>query len=308
MATGGNFLYRELEQSLNVVLEPRYRSLKYENGSICPVVPDLDVGAAAVVAEIFNEVAAVLGDGAIDIPIVDVSSDEDRYKTFRIGAALSFTHDQERAQTKSRKSVMARKQRAVSRAIAEQHNRVGAYGHAALGVTGFLNNANVTVDNSSFNFFTATDNDTIVDFFVDRIRDVYTGSNAVEEVNEVVVPPEIHYELIGRRMANTGDTLLGYLRKALSEEGMTLNFVKDPDSSHARLSAAGVGNTNKHRITFCAKDDAVVSRHIEITKLLPEDWMEVRNGRKIYPYASYTTPVIVHYPGAMRYVDVPIAA
>jgi len=273
------------------------------------VNPDLEVGAAEVVAEIFNQVgeAAVLGDGAIDIPIVDVSSDEDRYKTFRIGAALSFTHDQERAQTKSRKSIMARKQRAVSRAIAEQHNRVGAYGHAALGVTGFLNNANVTPENSSFNFFTTTNNDLIVDFFVDRIRDVYLSSNSVEEVSEVVLPPEIHFELTGRRVDGTSTTLLQYIRQALSDEGMSLNMVKDPDSSHSRLSAAGVGTANKHRITFCAKDEAVVSRHIEITKLLPEDWMEVRNGRKIYPYASYTTPVIVHYPGAMRYVDVPIS-
>ena len=308
MATGGNYLFRELEQSLNQVLEPRYRNLKHENGTISPVIPDLEVGAAEVVAEIFNEVgeAAVLGDGAIDIPIVDVSSDEDRYKIFRIGAALSFTHDQERAQVKSRKSVMARKQRAVSRAIAEQHNRVGAYGHAGLGVTGFLNNPNVTAENASFNFFTATDNDTIVSFFVDRIRDVYNSSNAVEEVNEVVIPPEIHYELIGRRMDSTGDTLLGYIKKALSEEGMALSMVKDPDHSRSRMPST-VGTANKHRITFCAKDEAVVSRHIEITKLLPEDWMEVRNGRKIYPYASYTTPVIVHYPGAMRYVDVPIS-
>lgn len=309
MATGGNFLFRELEQSLNTVLEPRYRLLKHQNGSICPVIPDLEVGVAEVVAEIFREVgeAAILGDGAIDIPVVDVSSDEDRYKTFCIGAALSFTYDQERAQTRSRKSIMARKQKAVARVIAEMHNRMGAYGNTNLGVTGFLNNPNVTVDNSSFNFFTTTNNDLITDFFIDRIRDVYTSSNAVEEVNEVVVPPEIHFRLTGRRIDGTATTLLSYIKESLSEEGFALDIIKDPDSSWSRLQPAGVGNTNKHRITFCAKDPQVVSRSIELTKLLPEDWMEVRNGRKIYAYASYSTPTMVHYPGAMRYVDVPIS-
>ena len=307
----GNFLYRELEQHEANVINPRYRMLKYENGTICPVVPDLEAGAQELVTEIGGEVgdAKVIGDGAIDYPIVDVSSTEDRYKIFQVGAALSFTHNQERADARSRKRIRERKEQAVSRAIAERHNRIGAYGVSALGVTGFLNNPNVTTVDSSFNFFSATEKQ-IVSFFVDTCRDVYTASNSVEEINEVVIPPEIHYLLIGKEMPSTSDTLLGYIRKALSESGMTLAMQKDPDSSSAKLEAAGVqsGGTNKHRITFCAKDAAVVSRHIEQTKLMPPDWMEIREGRKIYPYFSYSTGTIVHYPGAMRYVDVPIAA
>jgi hypothetical protein len=307
--TTGNYLWRELEQTSGLVLEPKYETLKYENGDICPVVPDLEVGAAEYVTEIFNEVgeATEIGDDAIDIPIVDVSSTEDRYKIFRVGAALSMTHHQERADVKGRKNIMARKQSAVSKAIAQKHNMIGAYGVAKLGVTGFLNNPSVTIDNSSFNFFTASEK-LIVSFFIDTMRAVYLASNSVEEINMVVLPPEIVYLLIGKEMPNTSDTLMGYLRKALSEAGMTLEFKKDSRSSRSALTAGGVpGNANKHRITFCAKAPEVVNRHIEMTKLLPPDWMEVRNGRKIFPYASYSTPVIVNYPGAMRYVDVPIS-
>lgn len=310
MATGGNYLYRELEQSSGLVLEPKYPMLHYENGDICPVIADLEVGAAEYVTEIFSEVgdADVIGDDAIDMPLVDVSAEEDRYKIVRVGAALSMTHNQERADVKGRKNIMERKQRAVSRAIAQRHNFIGAYGIPKLGMTGFLNNPDVTATNSTFNFFTATEKQ-IVAFFIDTMRAVYDASNSVEEVNLVVLPPEIMYLLMGKEMPGTSDTMLGYLRKALQESGQVLEFKKDSRSSRASLTAGGVtGVANKHRITFVAKDPEVVNRHIELTQLLPQDWMEIRNGRKIFPYASYTTPVIVNYPGAMRYVDVPNAA
>lgn len=312
MATGGNYLHRELEQSMNVLLEKRYRTLYYENGTICPVIPDLEAGAAEVVMETLREVgdADIIADGAVDIPIVDVSTEEDRYKIVMVASALGFTFQQERAERKARKPIRERKQSKVRRAIAEKHNRIGAFGDARIGFTGFLNNANVTLDDSSFNFFTATNNDTIVQFFVDTMQAVYTASNSVEEVNEVILPPEIHYELIGRRIEGTDTNLVQYIQSALSGNGMTVNMVKDPDSSSAKLEAGGAqaSGTNKHRITFCAKDPEVVSRHIELVKLMPEDWHEVRNGRKIFPYYSCTTPTIVNFPGAMRYVDVPIAA
>ncbi len=99
MTTGGNLLYRALEQNMPGVLSRRYRDLPFENGKVVPTKPDLKPGAAEVVRDTIDEVgdADIISDGAFDIPIVDVSAGEDRYKVFMFASAFSYTFAQERA-------------------------------------------------------------------------------------------------------------------------------------------------------------------------------------------------------------------
>jgi hypothetical protein len=309
MTTGGNLLYRALEQNMPGVLSRRYRDLAFENGKIIPTQADLKPGAAEVVRDTVDEVgdADIVSDGAFDIPIVDVSAGEDRYKIFMIASAFSYTFQQERAYNYASKltEINNRKQMLARRSIAERHHRIGAYGDTRLNVTGFLNNANVTLNNSSFNPNTATP-DQLAEFFVDELKAAHTASNNVEMPMDVLISTGFYFKLVKTRMPDSSVTVLTYIKQALSEEEVNFNIMKcqECDSDSLERYGAQAGGTNKDLITLYTKDPEVVERHIELTKLMPQEWVTVRDGRKVYPMFSSTTQTIINHPGAFRYIKV----
>ncbi len=306
MATGGTYLSRKLEQLLPNVKTKRYRQLKFENGSVVPTMADLEAGAAEVVSTTMDEVgtADIVAGDAFDIPIVDISANEDRYKIFMIAAAFSYTFDEERRAEKGNLTITDRKMMVARRSIAERHNRIAAYGDTRVNVTGFLNNSKVGLNNSSFNPNTATA-DEIAEFFVDEIKAVHTGSNNVEMPTTALVSSGMYFTLVKKRVPDSSMTLLQYIQKALSENDIEFSIRKIEECDSAKLEAAGVqaSGTNKDRMVLYPLDPEVVERHIELVQLMPADWQYIKDGRKIYPLFSCTTPTIWNYPGAGRYID-----
>lgn len=290
------------------MLAKRYRELKFENGSIVPTEADLEAGAAEVVRDTIEEVgdAEIITDGAFDMPVVDVSASEDRYKALMIGSAFSYTFAQERAIEFGKSDINDRKMMAARRSIAERHNRIAAYGDARVGITGMLNNASVILNNSSFNANTATSDD-LTGFFVDELKAAHRNSNNVEMPMDVLIPTGLFFLLVKKRVADSSQTALTYIKLALSEEDIKFNLIKCDECDSANLEACGVqaGGTNKDRVSFFVKDPEVIERHIELTQLMPAEWVSVKNGRRVYPMFSCTTPTIINYPGAMRYIDIP---
>jgi hypothetical protein len=309
MATGGVMLYRALEQKLPMVLGKRYRELKFENGTIVPTTADLEPGAAEIVRETVEEIgdADIVSDGAFDIPIVDVSASEDRYKIFMVASAFSYTFQQERAYEKGNFQVNDRKMKLARRSIAERHNRIGAYGDTRLNVPGFLNNPLINLDNNSFDpYNAATTPDQIAAFFIDTIKALHTASNNVEMPSDCLISVPLYFLLIKLRMSNSSMTLMEYIEKALSDNEITFNLRKCEECNSSALEARGVqaGGTNKDRIVLYPKDPEVVERHIELPKMMPMEWVNVKEGRRVYPMFSCTTQTVINYPGAMRYIDI----
>lgn len=308
MTTGGLFLYNKLTQKLPGVLAKRYRLLKFENGSIVPTEADLEAGAAEVVRDTMNEIgdAEIIGDGAFDMPVVDVSAGEDRYKTIMVGSAFSYTFQQERAYEMGNAELTDRRMLAARRSIAERHNKLAAYGDARVGFTGMLNNPSVTLNNSSFNPNTATPDD-LAGFFVDELKAAHKNSNNVETPMDVLISVGLHFLLIKKRMTDTNKTVMAYIREALSEEDVDFNLIKAEEVDSPNLEVNGVQSaaTNKDRVTMFVRDPEVIERHVELTQMMPAEWVSVKNGRRIYPLFSCTTPTIINYPGAMRYIDIP---
>jgi hypothetical protein len=311
MATGGTYLSRRLEQLFPGVLEKRYRALNFENGRLVPTVADLEAGAAEVVQELMSEVGAadIVNGDATDMPLVDVSVTEDRYRILMIGAAFSYSFDEERKAEKGNFNLTNKRMMAARRAIAERNNAVAAFGSADNKVTGTLNNASVALNNSSFNpHLIGTTSQQIADFFVDELRTMHDASNNVEFPSTALISSALWFTLIKRRITdNDSTTIKDYIEKALSQDGYDFNFVKADECSSARLEKAKVqtAGTNKDRILFYPLDPEVLERHIELPQLMPVDWQYIKDGRKIFPMFSCTTPVLVNYPGALRYVDLP---
>ncbi len=310
MTTGGNLLYRALEQNMPGVLSRRYRDLAFENGKIVPTQADLKAGASEVVRDTVDEVgdADIISDGAFDIPIVDVSAGEDRYKIFMIASAFSYTFAQERAYNYAgaKAEINNRKQMLAKRSIGERHHKIAAFGDTRLNVTGFLNNANVALNNSSFDPNTAAP-DELAEFFVDELKAAHTASNNVEMPMDTLISTGYYFKLAKTRMPDSSMTVLNYIKEALSQEDVKFNIVKCQECDSDQLERNGVqaGGTNKDLITFYTKDPDVVERHIELVQLMPAEWVTVRDGRKVYPMFSSTTPTIINYPGAFRYTKVP---
>lgn len=313
MATGGSFLYRALEQKMPEVLKRRYRDLIFENGRVVPTMADLEPGAAEIVRDTLDEVgnADILGDGAFDIPIVDVSGSEDRYKIWMIASAFSFTFQQERALdfAGNKAQIEDRKQMLAKRSIAERHHRIAAYGDSRLGATGFLNNSSVVQNNSSFDPNTATPDD-LAEFFVDELKAAHTASNNVEMPMDVLVSTGLYFKLVKSRMPDSSTSVLNYIEQALSDSDVKFSITKCQECDSAKLEAANVqpGGTNKDMVAFYTKDPIVVERHIEQIKLMPFEWVTIRDGRRIFPMFSCTTSTIINYPSAFRYTKVPQVA
>lgn len=308
MATGGNFLYRQLEQMLPRVLEKRYRQLIFENGALIPTVVDLEPGAAEVVGEVINEVgnADIISDGAFDIPLVDLSASEDRYKVIMCASGFSYTFQQERAFETRKANLNDRKMLMARRAIAERMNRIGAYGDRRVNINGFLNQPGVQLNNSSFNPYTSTA-DQIADWVIGELESFHINSNSVEMASTAVIPTELYFEMVRTRMGDTSQTLLQYVQTALSGNGMEFEFVKAEEARSTRLEANGVqaAGTNKDRMVMYVRDPEVVERHIELPQLMPEEWQNIRDGRKVYPMFACTTPVMLNHQTGMRYIDFP---
>lgn len=318
MTTGGMYLYRRLEQLLPGVVAKKYRRLRFYEGEIVPTMGDLQAGAAEVVRESLAEVgdAALISDGAVDIPVVDIAATEQRYRVFMYASAFSFTMQEMRAVEKAGNAefVNARKQNLAMRSIAERVNRFAAYGSAAHGVTGFMNNGSVSADNNSTNLYTATP-DALKEFFMDWAATVSKATSGTFDAMDIVVSHDINTLLTNTRMTD-GDKSV---KQVILENSDYIRSIRWVDE--AAFDQMVGGTADKDRIVFYPFEDLalgdgrdatlemaqpeILERHVEPTQVAPSEYWEVKNLRTVVPMFMCVTPTIVNYPDAMRYVDVP---
>ncbi|MBD2076208.1 DUF2184 domain-containing protein [Phormidium sp. FACHB-592] len=313
---GGMYLYRDLEQRLPRLIEPRRRELPFESGTDIPTMPDLMPGAHELVSTVINDVgdAKILADGAFDFPLVDATASEDRHRVVMAVAGFHIDFQAERREMYALSNAAAtlrvrqydQKMKTCIRAIQERRNRIAAFGDTKLNMTGLLNNANVTPNNSSFDPYTATTATTMADFFINEVQDFYSGSSDVFFPSVALVSNTLFFRLISLVMSGTATTVKDHIEKALSEEGIKFEIRKRQECSAAKLEANGVlaPGTNKDRIVLYSLDPEVVERHIEMIQMVPIKYVEVHGLKTIYPMFGCTTETIVNYPGAFAYIDV----
>lgn len=316
MTTGGMYLFRRLEQLLPGVVSKRYRRLKFYEGEIVPTIADLQAGAAEIVRESLGEVgdAALVSDGAVDIPVVDISSDELRYRVFMYASAFSWTMQQMRAMEKAGNADMvnSRKQSLAMRSIAERVNTFAAYGSAAHGVTGFMNNGSVAADNNSTNLYTATP-DVLKEFFMDFAATVSKNTSGTFDAMDIVVSHDLNTLLTNTRMTDSEKSV----KQVILESSDYIENITWVDE--AAFDNMVGGTADKDRIVFypferlngdpdpdlVMDQPEIIERHVEPVQIAPQDYWEVKNLRQVVPMFMCVTETIVNYPEAMQYVDVP---
>jgi len=325
MPQAGALLSRDAEQLLPGVLRKRYRPLKFVNNEfqIIPNIPDLEAGTPEVVREVEEEEgpeAVIVADNAADIPAGDEGLSEDRYRTFCIMYAVSYTMQHMRAFEKAGKfdQSLQRKMLKANRKIEEKDNQLAAYGSAAFNVKGFLNNASVTLENSNtIDFYDATTTGkTMYEFILDTLGTIQDSTDETENPNNLLIPPLLMTQWTQTTVSNNADKSV---YQYLLENGIG-SIQTAPECKSAKLEANGVqsGGTNKDRIVFYPREQQVglidtettgdivfevIERHIEPLQMAPEDYHETRKLKYIAPMFKCVTPTIINYPDAMYYTD-----
>lgn len=313
MPTGGNYLYRALEQKLPEVLERRLRVLPAEE--MIPTTFDLDAGAYEVVqdqVETFGEAQLMSGD-ADAIPLVETKVSENRYRAYMAVSGVPYGLQEEaQAALASRNgisyNIRETKINAAFRVIDERLNNVAMYG--AMGSTGLVNNASVTATDSSFDPFNAsTSAADLADFFLEEVGNVIETSNTVEYPSVAGVSVQLFTRLDRLTMGDSADTtVLDFILRQSNERRRRVkleDIIPLPELGAAKLEANGVlaGGTDKDRIVIYPRDPEVLSRHAKSPELAPEDYARVVGMRKVYPVYGCGSATILNYPGAFRYVD-----
>lgn len=310
----GLYLFRDLEQRDPTLLMPRRAETPFEAGVDVPTKTDLAPGSYEFVKTVINDVgsAKVLADGAFDFPVVDASASEDRYRVLMCvaGFTVGFQSERRQAYASAAGTLRAReydtKIRACVRAIQEKRDRIAAYGDAQAGVTGLLNNANVTPDNNSFNPYSTTTASDLADFFINLVKTFDNNSGTVFTPSTALVSIPLNYRMMTLRMPDSGISVKDHVTKTLSDEGIKFEIRKRRQCNSANLEANGVqvGGTNKDRIVLYRLDPEIVERHVEMIQMAPPEYTQVSGLNRLYPMFGCTSPTIVNYTTAISYTDV----
>lgn len=302
-------LYDELTQRMDKILEPRYRAMYFENGDLIPTMADLEPGVKELAYPRMEEIgdAAIMGDAASDIPMIQITGDIDRYPIYMIMSAFPVTFQESRMLSRSQIDSFQRRMTAARRAIAQYTNKVTALGLTTLNFPGALTNSLITTDNSAVNIYTS-DYQTVLDFFVSIIRSL-TDNYVTSTPTDMVVNVDVCSRLISLENAQGTRNVKERLEEIFPE----LLITETKEMETAQIDGSGITRpgTGKDRIFLYPKEDMVLSRHIEetVAALAPEEYVRTATIKgqlaRVYPMFSCVSPAIFDYPDDCRYIDIP---
>lgn len=306
----GLYLHRFLQQKISRVLFRRFPELALESGKAFSIKYDLQVGANTLTQDVMEWVgkASVLADEAFDIPLVDVSMTEDEYRVITIAAGFHYTQDQLNAAQFNGTPLRDRKMFIARRVIAEKMNSIYAYGLANNGFTGFFNNPNVPVVNSTFDAYTINTAlaDNLTSFFLDEVARIYSSSLMTEKPSRWIIPVMLMNQLIKIRLENQNLNVYQYILAALKQYNPGFEFIAMNEVNSAFMEANGVhaAGLNKDRLVVFPSSEEVVEAHARTVQLAPTEY---RNLKFITPMTQSTTQPIWQYTTGAKYVQLPKA-
>lgn len=308
------FLTRYLEQQLPIVLRKRLPELYFDDGTLCPQVADIAVGAETLSVEVVQHYgqAAIMAGIAQDAPMSEVTVGKDIYRIVNIFGASSFSDPEIRASEMASRNgqitttFQSERLMGMRRMIDEKSHLLCAYGSAKHDIYGVLNHPEVPLSNTStYKMYAANATaKNILDFFANEYYTGWTNTNFVELPNVLYLAPKT-YQLLNTtfRSDNIGDTLVDALRKVLPS---IRQIVPVRELSSAQLEANGVhsGGTNKDRAMFANLSPDNFKRHFSPLYIMPPSQQGMKYN--VYGYKSVSS-VQFDYPKTARYVDFPIA-
>lgn len=211
------FFERELEHIKSQTFDKLYAPLRAFE--LIPVNTDADPAVETITYRQYdkNGRADIVGDGADDLPQVNVAGKEFISKVVSIGNSYSYTLQEIRAARLTNKSLSARLANAALESQRRRWNDLAFNGDAEYNVQGWLSNSSVpsaTVQtrngNTTWANKVANPDDIIADLN-EGVETILNNSNGAEQPNTVVMPLDKYNLLSSTRLASGTDTsILNY--------------------------------------------------------------------------------------------------
>lgn len=239
--------------------------------------------------------AKLISDYADDLPRVDIRGEKFTSPVESLGVAFGYSINEIRAAQKAGRSLRQDKANAAREADEQRLDAIAAFGDAAAGLPGFLNNANVptgTVANpgAGTQWSVKTAQEILADMqgIVSSIR---TATNSVESPDTLLLP-DSSYELIAQtQMPGIDSTVLTFFLK-------TNPHIQRVVPWH-RLETAGAGSSRR-MVAYRRRSDKL-ELHI------PQDYEvfepQPRNLEFVVNTHMRVGGVTIYKPLSLRYED-----
>lgn len=291
-------LNRQLNHILAEVYKTEFPALRFRE--LIPVSSEVNPGAKTITYRMYTKVGMFkfLANGAKDLPRVDAFAQEFTSPLASFGGAYGFTDDDLMAAAMAGVPLEAEKGDAAALACEQLCNTTALLGESTLGIPGFLNNANVTIDtlladgDGASKAWTSKTALQIARDFNQIVNKVITQSKAMYLPNTVILPLAAYTHINSTPWSGNSDTtILAWLLK------------NNPDIKQItwlnELLTAGAGSIT--RAVAYWKDPSVLKAHIpqEFTQYPPqEQGLEV-----IVPCKGKTGGTLIPRPLAVVYAD-----
>lgn len=189
---------------------------------VFPVTTDIPVGAKTAVQRIYDSVgmAKIISNYGDDLPRIDILAAEKPVHVRTLGAAYGYSvTDLQNAQFAGM-NINAEKAEAAREAIDRKINAIAWKGDAEYGITGFIDNPNLTEytvaasgTGSSTKFIDKTDEQIIADLN-GLAAAVETATSFEEHPNTLLLPPKAYTIVSTKRLSYSDHTILDFFRAA----------------------------------------------------------------------------------------------
>ena len=286
------FFARQLEFIYTTTYDIKFADLK--SRSFIPVSTQANPGAKSITYRQFTEVgvAKVIGDNARDLPRVDVNGIEFTRPVRWVGAAYGWTVQDVKAAAMAGFDLNPRRATATRRAIERKLDEIAAVGEPLHGIaTGFLNDADVTIDAATGNWTALTADQIIADVST-MLQGISTDSLGVETADTLILP-DGQWALIATlpRATVSDTTVLEFMRRSFPN----LTAIEP----WHRLDGAGAGGVDRAVLYRRASD--------VLTQEIPNDFEQLpvqeQGVEFIVNAMAATAGTAIYYPVAVRFLD-----
>jgi hypothetical protein len=282
---------RQLEDIDTELYRVEYPALK--GTTIVPTRTAINEGAEEYTYRSIDRAgrSAIISNYASDSPRVDVQGKEESAKLFGHSASYGFSIQDLRRSRMSGLALENERALAAREAIDLTNDTVCAFGESSIGVTGFYNNAGVSLVTPATGTWSTATAEQIADDMFKMERAIIVDSNGVEMADTMVMPPSLFALASTKRLANTEVTALEFfLKKSLGVKNVEFWY-------HGETAGA----SSVARIAMGRRDP----RKLEF--LLPLPFYQMAPEQKglgfVITCDSRVGGVIFRYPKSWRYMD-----
>jgi len=203
------FFQKQLEHVKAKTFEVLYPELTFRK--VFPISTETNPGADSITYRSYDRhgKAKIMGNGAQDLPRVDVSGKETTIKVRTLGDSYGYTIQEIKAAKMSGTPLDQKRANAARGAIEFLMNQIAYLGDDEFGLAGLFNGAGVPVgDAPNGAWDSSTDPSDILADVNDAFGQVFAGTNGVERPNKLLLPPSQWTMLATTPRSDTSDKSL----------------------------------------------------------------------------------------------------